>query len=122
MRRIGLVVVLVCTLCVAPLAGEAQPVARIARIGYLAPSQAANVASHEAFRQGLRDLGYVEGRDVATEYRDAGGKDERLPALAAELAALKVDVIVTNGGTLAAQAVQKATRTTPVVFVAVGEP
>src|SRR5262249_60440487 len=56
------------------------------------------------------------------EYRDANGKDERLPSLAAELAALKVDVIVTNGGTLAALAAQHATKTLPVVFVAAGEP
>src|SRR5262249_56466240 len=56
------------------------------------------------------------------EYRDANGKDERLPSLAAELAALKVDVIVTNGGTLAALAAQRATKALPIVFVAAGEP
>jgi len=79
-----------------PLPALAQPADRIARIGYLAVSMTANPTAHEAFRQGLRDLGYVEGRTVVIEYRDADGKDERLPALAAELAALKVDVIVTN--------------------------
>jgi putative ABC transport system substrate-binding protein len=85
-------------------------------------SLAANPASHDAFRQGLRDLGYVEGRNVVMEYRDANGKDDRLPSLAAELAALKVDVIVTNGGTLAALAAQRATKALPIVFVAAGEP
>ena len=105
-----------------PLPALAQPADRIARIGYLAVSMTANPTAHEAFRQGLRDLGYVEGRTVVIEYRDADGKDERLPALTAELAALKVDVIVTNGGTLAALAAQHATKTLPVVFVAAGEP
>ena len=66
----------------------------VARIGYLAPNLATNPLVHEAFRQGLRDLGYVEGRNVVIEYRDDEGKIERLPALAAELVALKVDVIV----------------------------
>ena len=82
---------------VAPLAAEAQQAAKIARIGYLAPNLAANPHLREAFRQGLRDLGYVEGRNVVIEYRDAEGKLERLPALAAELVALKVDVIVAGG-------------------------
>ena len=78
-----------------PVAAEAQQAAKIARIGYLAANLAGTpLASHEAFLQGLRDLGYVEGRNVVIEYRDAEGKDERLPALAAELVALKVDVIV----------------------------
>ena len=77
-----------------PVAAEAQQAAKVARIGYLAASLAANPHLHEAFRQGLRDLGYVEGRNLVIEYRDAEGKLERLPALAAELVALKVDVIV----------------------------
>src|SRR5713101_3954921 len=82
-----------------PLAAEAQPAAKIARIGYLATNilAASPPHLHEAFRQGLRDLGYVEGRNVVIEYRDAEGKSERLPALAAELVALKVDVIFTGG-------------------------
>jgi putative tryptophan/tyrosine transport system substrate-binding protein len=104
-----------------PLAGEAQPTAKIARIGYLAANRAGAPPNlREAFRQGLRDLGYVEGRNVVIEYRDAEGKFERLPALAAELVALNVDVIVTAGGTLAALAAKQATR--PIVFIAVGDP
>ena len=69
-------------LLAAPLAAEAQQAAKVARIGYLATNLAANARLHEAFRQGLRDLGYVEGRNVVIEYRDAEGKPERLPALA----------------------------------------
>jgi len=88
----------------------------------LALNPAADPHVHEAFRQGLRDLGYVEGRNVVIEYRDAEGKLERLPALAAELVALKVDVIVTGGGTPTALAAKQATRTVPIVFIAVGDP
>ena len=75
----------------------------------------------EAFRQGLRDLGYIEGGNVVIESRDAEGKLERLPALAAELVALKVDVIVAPS-TPAALAAKQATRTLPIVFAAVADP
>ena len=83
-------------LLAAPLAAGAQPAAKIARIGYLAFNLAGSPHLHEAFRQGLRDLGYVEGRNVVIEYRDAEGKLERLPQLAQDLVRLKVDVIVTG--------------------------
>ncbi|HEY3194755.1 MAG TPA: ABC transporter substrate-binding protein [Candidatus Dormibacteraeota bacterium] len=107
----------------APLAAEAQQAAKIARIGYLAFNLAAgDPRIREAFLQGLRDLGYVEGRNLLIEYRDAAGKTERFPALAAELVALKVDVIVAGGGTLAALAAKQATTTLPIVFAAVGNP
>jgi putative ABC transport system substrate-binding protein len=102
-------------LLAAPLAAEAQQVAKVPRIGYLALNPAANPHLHEAFRQGLRDLGYVEGRNVVIEYREAEGKPERLPALAAELVALKVDVLVAQP-TVAALAAKQATRTLPIVF------
>jgi ABC-type uncharacterized transport system substrate-binding protein len=105
----------------APLAAEAQPAAKVARIGYLGPNLAASPHLPEAFRHGLRDLGYVEGRTVVIEYRDAEGKFERLPALAAELVALKVDIIVA-GGTPAALAAKQATRTLPIVFAGPGDP
>ncbi|HYR72022.1 MAG TPA: ABC transporter substrate-binding protein [Candidatus Acidoferrum sp.] len=103
------------SLLAAPLAAEAQPVATVPRIGYLALNPTANPHLHEAFRQGLRDLGYVEGRNVVIESRDAEGKPERLPALAAELVALKVDVLVAQP-TVAALAAKQATRTLPIVF------
>jgi putative ABC transport system substrate-binding protein len=89
-------------LLAAPLAAEAQPAGKVVRIGYLTIDLAAASQTTEAFRRGLRNLGYVEGRNVMIEYRDAEGKSQRLPALAAELVTLKVDVIVTAGGTLAA--------------------
>ncbi len=101
----------------APLAAEAQQAAKVPRIGFLLPNLAASPHLLEAFRQGLRDLGYVEGRNLLIEYRDAEGKPERLPALAAELVALKVDVILAPT-TPTALAAKQATRTIPIVFAA----
>jgi putative ABC transport system substrate-binding protein len=89
--------------------------------GYLAVQPTANPLLYEAFRQGLRDLGYVEGCNVVIEYRGAEGKPERLPALAAELVALKVDVIVV-GSTPQALAAKQATRTLPIVFASAPDP
>src|SRR5437016_5571899 len=93
-----------------PFAAEARQAAKIARIGYLTSSLGVNPHLPEAFRQGLRDLGYVEGRNLVIEYREAEGKADRLPPLAAELVALKVDVIVAAPGTAAALAAKHATR------------
>ena len=121
--RLVLTVIVTVGLFAVPLAAEAQQAAQAPRIGYLATNLAGSPrASHEAFLQGLRDLGYVEGKNVVIEYRDAVGQDERLPALAAELAALKIDVIVTAAGTLVALAAKRATTTLPIVFIAVGDP
>jgi putative ABC transport system substrate-binding protein len=122
MRLIGLTVVLAVSISLAPLAAEAQPTGQVVRIGYLATGLAAASSTTEAFRRGLRDLGYEEGRNIVIEYRDAEGKAERLPALAAELATLKADVIVTAGGTLAALAAKQATTSVPIVFIAVSDP
>jgi putative ABC transport system substrate-binding protein len=97
----------------APLGGEAQEAANVARIGMLADATSPHL--REAFLQGLRDLGYVEGRNLVIEYRDAAGKPERLPTLAAELVALKVEVIVA-GNTPQNLAAKQATRTIPIVF------
>jgi putative ABC transport system substrate-binding protein len=108
-------------LLAAPLAAEAQQAAKVPRIGYLAGYLAATPHLPEAFGQGLRDLGYVEGRNLVIETRDAEGKLERLPALAAELVALKVDVIVA-GGTPQALAAKQATRTIPIVFASSPDP
>ena len=122
-RGVAVIAVLALSLLAAPLAAEAQQAAKVARIGYLSPNLAASPHLREAFRQGLRDLGYVEGRNVVIEYRDAEGKVERLPALAAELVALKVDVIVAEGGnTLVPLAAKQATRTIPIVFAAAADP
>ena len=101
------------------VATEAQEAAKVARIGWLTPDR--NHLREETFLQGLRDLGYVEGRNVVIEYRSAEGKLERLPALAAELVNLKVDVIVASV-TAAALAAKQATRATPIVFPAVSDP
>jgi len=105
----------------APLAAEAQQAARIARIGFLAGNLASGPHMTDGFRQGMRDLGYLEGRNFALEFRDAEGKLERLPALAADLVALKVDVIMV-GGTLAALAAKQATKTIPIVFASAIDP
>ena len=108
-------------LLAAPLAARAQQTANIARIGVLSLNRAATPHAVEAFLQGLRDLGYVEGRNVTIEHRDAGGKPDRLPALAAELIALKLDVIVAPS-TPAALASKQATRIVPIVFAGVADP
>jgi putative ABC transport system substrate-binding protein len=103
-----------------PQVVRAQQATRIARIGYLS-SNLANLGPVEAFRQGLRDLGYVEGRNVVIEYRDGQGKLAPLAALAAELVALKVDVIVASS-TAAALAAKQVTADVPIVFGTVPDP
>ena len=117
-NRRKLVIALGAGALAAPLTCFAQQAAKVARIGHLSPNLAASPHLRDAFLQGLRDLGYVEGRNLVIEYRDAEGKLERLPALAAELVALKVDVILAEGGTLGARVAKQATGTIPIVFVA----
>ena len=107
-------------LLAAPRASEAQQPAKAARLGILGAGAAAGLRL-EAFIQRLRDLGYVVGRNLVIEYRNHEGKEERLPALAAELVALKVDVILAVS-TLPALAAMKVTRTLPIVFAAAAEP
>ncbi len=95
---------------------EAQQPTKIPRIANLIGSTpSGDLARTEAFRQGLRELGYVEGKNIVIELRSAEGKLDRLPALAAELVRLKVDVIVTGGGT-ATRAAKEATSTIPIVM------
>jgi len=107
---------------VSPLAVEAQQAGKVYRVGFLGNSSAALEANLVGpFREGLRELGYVEGRNIVIEYRWAEGKYERFPALIAELAALNVDVIVT-AGTPAALAVKRTTPSIPLVMAAVGDP
>jgi ABC-type uncharacterized transport system substrate-binding protein len=109
-------------LLAAPLAAEAQPAGKVPRIGFLSPASSTS-APHilEAFRQGLRDFGYVEGQNIVVEYRWAEGGAERLPVLAAELVSLKVDVIVASG-TPAPLAAKNATKTIPIVMASAGDP
>jgi putative ABC transport system substrate-binding protein len=105
----------------APFATEAQQPGKIARIGFLSLNMAGNPRGTDSFRQGLREHGYVEGRNVVIEYRDAERKFERFPALVAELVALKVDVIVAPS-VVASQAAKQATKTIPIVFAGVADP
>jgi ABC-type uncharacterized transport system substrate-binding protein len=98
------------------LSAEAQQPTKVPRIGYLAAvSLSANSARTEAFRQGLRELGYVAGKNILIEWRSAEGKADRLASLAAELVRLKVNVIVT-GGTIVTRAAKEATSTIPIVM------
>ncbi|MEK7709553.1 MAG: ABC transporter substrate-binding protein [candidate division NC10 bacterium] len=121
-RGLGVIVTLALGTLLAPLATDAQLKGKVYRIGFLGNSTAALEANLVGpFREGLRDLGYVEGQNVLIEYRWADGKYDRFPALIAELIALKVDVIVT-AGTPATLAVKKATTSVPLVMVAVGDP
>ncbi len=106
---------------VSPLTAHAQQPARLFRIGFLGSTTADSLPKRrEAFRAGLRDLGYQEGRNVVIEYRWADGKYERLPALFAELIGLRVDVIVTHG-TPGVMAAKQATSTIPIVMAVVGD-
>jgi len=105
-----------------PLAARAQQPAKIPRIGFLGNSTATMEANLIGpLRDGLRELGYEEGRNVIIEFRWAEGKYDQFPALVAELLAAKVDVIIT-AGTPATLAIKKATSTVPLVFIAVGDP
>ena len=102
--------------CSVALPAQAQQPAKIPRIGYLgATSLTANAARIEAFRQGLRELGYVEGKNIAIELRSAEGEQDRLPALVAELIRLKVDIIVSAGPSVT-RAAKEATTTIPIVM------
>jgi putative ABC transport system substrate-binding protein len=105
-----------------PLTARAQQATKSYRIGMLETiSPALNAAHLDAFRKGLRQLGYVEGKNYVIEYRSADGRADRFPGLAAELVRLGVDVIVARG-TPAAVAAKNATETIPVIMASVGEP
>jgi putative tryptophan/tyrosine transport system substrate-binding protein len=120
-RPIGLLVTLVLGLLVAPLAIEAQQPKEVPRIGFLASWARPPSGGIDAFRQGLRELGYVEGQHITIEWRFTEGRDERARDLATELVQLGVDVIValTAAPALAAQ---QATRTIPIVFMRIFDP
>lgn len=121
-RRAALIVTLV--LLVMPPAAGAQPAARIPRIGVLSPGPAAAAGGspYNVFREGLRELDYVEGKNIVLEFRFAEGKYERLPELVADLVRLQVDVILTDGGDTIVRAALNATRTIPIVMGTVTDP
>jgi ABC-type uncharacterized transport system substrate-binding protein len=125
MRRttVGLFVMLALSVLVAPVVAAAQQPTKVYRIGRLSPGLPPSQASPsmEAFRQGLRDLGYIEGQNLIIEWRWAEGREERLPDLAAELVRLQVEVIVV-GGVAAIRAAQHATSTIPIVMAANYDP
>jgi len=120
LSTLGLLVTLTLGILWAPSPSLAQAGAKTPRIGMLTLAFAPH-PGFEGFRQGLRDLGYVEGQSIALEYRYAEGKVERLPVLAAELVRLKVDVILAVGA-LAVRAAQYASETMPIVFVGASDP
>jgi len=120
MRLIGLGVILTLSLLLAPLAAEAQRAGQVKRIGVLVGGLDAGPAFTD-FREGLRDLGYVEGDNLLVEYRFSEGKADRLPQLAADLVRLKVDVIVAVFIT-PTRAAHQATRSIPIVMIGAGDP
>jgi ABC-type uncharacterized transport system substrate-binding protein len=120
MRRRNFVFTLGALFLTRSVPSAAQQPARIHRIGILIPTSAQSTRV-EAFRRRLRELGYVEGKNIVIEYRFSDGKRERLPDLAAELVRLKVDVIVTAAGS-GILAVKKASATIPIVFAAAADP
>jgi len=121
LKLVGLVTLIIAfVLVLTGAVATAQQPTKIPRIGCLwaTPLSSARI---EAFRQGLRELGYVEGKNIIIEWRSSEGKLDRLPALAAELVRLKVDIIIT-GGAPAARAAKEATSTIPIVMTQVGDP
>jgi putative ABC transport system substrate-binding protein len=122
-KRTGIFMCALCAFLYAPcISAEAQQSAKIPRIGFLNASSVSSVAARvDAFRQGLRELGYTEGKNLVVEYRHAEGKQDRLNELAEELVRLRIDVIVA-GGTASTQAARSATKTIPIVMTNVSDP
>jgi putative tryptophan/tyrosine transport system substrate-binding protein len=122
MKKAGLssILIAVALLAVGVIA-EAQQPNKVSRIGYLSAFKPAIESSRsEAIRLALRELGHIEGQNIAIEYRYAEGKNDRLPELTAELVRLKVDIILTSGGAGATQAAKNATKTIPIVMTGGG--
>src|SRR6266404_1044153 len=117
MKKAGLLSILFAVILLAvAVVAEAQQAKKVPRIGFLgATYPSTNAARIEAFRQGLRELGYVEGKNIVIEYRWAEGKTERLPDLAVELVRIKVDIIVT-GGPAVTRPAKGATSMIPIVM------
>jgi len=122
-RGFAAVVGLALALLQVPFVAEAQEARKTDRIGYLGPGSTSVLpAALQAFRHELRERGYIEGQNLAIEYRWAGNRDDRLPGLAKELVGLKVDVIVVEGHTPAIQAAKRATSAIPIVMAVSGDP
>jgi putative tryptophan/tyrosine transport system substrate-binding protein len=121
-NTVGLIVMLTLGVLVVPLTAEAQQPKNVPRIGFLSAASASSISARsEAFRQGLRELGYVEGQNLVIEYRYAEGKLDRLRELAAELVRLQVDVILSAGPT-ATRPAKEATSTIPIVMAFDSDP
>jgi putative ABC transport system substrate-binding protein len=113
---------LLTTFLLGTVSAHARQSTQLSRIGFVSNTSPSAVAVRvEAFRQGLRELGYVEGKNIVIDYRHSGGKPDRLPALVAELVRLKVDTIVTSGPSVT-RAAKHATSTSPIVFAQEGDP
>jgi len=123
MGKKTVIVLLIClALASVDLAGAQQPTGKVKRICFMATGSVSSDRNRiDTFRRGLRDLGYVEEKNIVIEYRYAEGKPDRLPGLAAELVRLKVDVIVVSGGT-SAKAAKTATQIVPIVMTSVSDP
>jgi putative tryptophan/tyrosine transport system substrate-binding protein len=120
LKLVGLVT-LVIAFALCGVVAQAQQPKKVPRIGYLASGDAATESTRsEAIRLALRELGYIEGQNIAIEYRYAEGKIDRFSKLAAELVRLKVDIIVVAGGTIYVQAAKNATKTIPIVMLGAG--
>jgi ABC-type uncharacterized transport system substrate-binding protein len=117
-RAVGCIVTCILSLLVAPLAAETPPRVKVPRLGYIGDTPGPYA---DAFRQGLRERGYIEGETIAVEYRWAEGRHERLPDLVAELVQLQVDVLVPVG-TQPSRAAKQMTSTIPIVMAQVGDP
>ena len=121
LKSVGLVTLII-AFVICGVAVEAQQPSKVPRIGYLiAPALSANATRIEALRQGLRELGYIEGKNIVIEWRSAEGKLEHLPSLAVELVRLKVDIIVSAGPT-ATRLAKEATITIPIVMTQDSDP
>ncbi len=123
MRKTLTLLFIVVVLGAGATTAEAQQPTKIPRIGYLGGASPAAISARvEAFRQGLRELGYIEGKNIVIEWRSAEGKPERMSGLATELVRLKVDLIVSPGGAPTTRAAKEATVTIPIVMAQDGDP
>jgi ABC-type uncharacterized transport system substrate-binding protein len=121
MTRVSMVATFALAFLAAPLAAEAQQAGKIARIAFISTTASLESPTTSAFRQGLQELGYVEGQNILIEWRWGGGTTERLPTFAAEVIGLNVDVIVAANDTVG-RAAQRLTKTVPIVIAIMSDP